>query len=404
VSVTLDIQEMGVRGDGIAEEQGRRWFVPFTLPGETVHAEPRDQRGGGVAAELVEVLAPSRHRVKPPCPHFGLCGNCALQHWRLDAYAAWKAELIARALSQQGVKAPPFEPMLQGAPYERRRADVIVRRGLAGFHERGTHRAFNVEACPVLRPALLGLLPALRSLLDGDVAADAIVNETDSGLDVLIRPHRRLALPLEANQRLVAFAHAADLARLSWGDRTHPDPIAVRRTPRLTFGPPGGGVSVDPPPGVFLQATRRAEQAMRDAAATWLSGARRVADLFAGVGALSLGQPWRATLYESDKAAVDAVAKLGAVRRDLFRNPLLASELKPFDAVLLDPPRAGAAAQVAELATSAIGRIVYASCDPGTFARDARTLQESGYRLEKLRPIDQFLWSAHVELIALFAR
>ncbi len=353
-----------------------------------------------MVADPVEVLSPSRHRVKPPCKHFGICGNCALQHWRLDAYSAWKIELISRALSQQGVKGPPFEPMLQGAPGERRRADFTVRGKLAGFHERGSARAFNVEECHVLRPALLQLLPALRTMLPGDVAADAIVNETDSGLDALVRPHKRLKLSLEANQKLAAVAHAAGFARLSWGDRANPDPIAALRTPRLSFG----GVTVDPPPGVFLQATRRAEQAMRAAVADWLPGVKRVADLFAGVGTLTLGQPFRTTLYESDKPAADAVAKLGGVRRDLFRNPLLAGDLKSFDAVVLDPPRAGAAAQVAELAQSKIGRIVYASCDPGTFARDAKVLQEAGYRLEKLMPIDQFLWSVHVELIALFSK
>jgi 23S rRNA (uracil1939-C5)-methyltransferase len=374
--------------------------VPFTLPGEIVEVAPREERGGGTVADLVEVVAPSRHRVKAPCRHFGTCGNCALQHWRADAYGAWKVDLIARALSQQGVQAPAFEAMAQGAPGERRRADIVVRRGLAGFHERGSHRAFNVEECHVLRPALLALLPVLRTILPGDVAADAIVNETDSGLDVLVRPHRRFELSLEANQKLVAVAHAAGLARLSWGDRAKPEPIAALRTPRLSFG----DVTIDPPPGVFLQATRRAEQAMRAAVAAWLPGVRKVADLFAGVGALTLGQPFRTTLYESDGPACAAIARLGGVRRDLFRNPLLAADFKAFDAAVLDPPRAGAAAQVAELARSGLERIVYASCDPGTFARDARVLQEAGYRLEKLVPIDQFLWSAHVELIAAFVR
>jgi 23S rRNA (uracil1939-C5)-methyltransferase len=400
VSVTLDILEVGGRGDGVAEQDGRRYFVPFTLPGETVEAEPREERGGGLAADLVQILAPSRHRVRAPCRHFGRCGNCVLQHWRLDAYGAWKTELIVRALSLQRVTAPPFEAMLEALPNERRRADLIVRGGLAGFHERGSHRALDIAECHVLRPALFGLLPALRGILPGSLAADAVVNETDSGLDVLIRPHKRVKLSLEENQKLAAFAHAADLARLSWGERARPEPIAMRRTPRLAFGE----VTIEPPPGAFLQATRRAEQAMRTTVATWLPGARKVADLFAGVGTLTLGQPFRTTLHELDKEAVAAVAGLGAVRRDLFRNPLLAAELKPFDAVVLDPPRAGAAAQAVELAKSKVDRIVYASCDPGTFARDARFLAEGGYRLEKLMPIDQFLWSVHVELIALFVR
>ena len=400
MSVTLDILEIGARGDGIAQDDGQRFFVPFTLPGETVEAEPGGKRGEGIAAELVEVLAPSRHRVPAACRHFGSCGGCVLQHWRLDAYAAWKLNLIVRALQRQGVQAPTFEPMVQGQPGERRRADFIVRGRLAGFHERGSHRAFNVEQCTVLAPRLTVLLPLLRGVLPGDVALDAIVNDTDSGLDLLLRPHRRVTLTIEANQKLVAFAHAADLARLSWGDRANPDPIVTRRAPRLDYGE----VSVEPPAGVFLQASRRAEQVMRESVAAWLAGAKKVADLFAGIGALTLGQAFRTTLYEGDKAAVAAVSKLGAVRRDLFRNPLLDADLRAFDGAVLDPPRAGAAAQCIELARSGLGRIVYASCDPVSFARDARLLQSGGYRLERLKPIDQFLWSGHVELIALFAK
>ncbi|MBV8190506.1 MAG: class I SAM-dependent RNA methyltransferase [Alphaproteobacteria bacterium] len=417
VSVRLDIREIGSRGDGIAEHEGRRYFVPHTLPGETVEAEPRGDRGEGLAAELIEVLAPSRHREAPPCSHFAICGGCALQHWRLDAYTAWKSELIARALTQRGVQAPVFEPPLLGMPGERRRADFVVRRQgrrvLAGFHERASARIVDVATCVVARPILNALLPPLRAamldvLRDGE-AADAIANESDSGIDLLIRPHRRLDVSLTARERLVALAEQADLARLSWGGRASAEPIVVRRTPMLLFD----DVRVEPPPAVFLQATRRAERAMRDALAAWVGDAERLADLFAGVGALSLGHEFKVALFESDQQAVAAVqvavrrlasGRDTVQRRDLFRNPLAASELDAFDAVLLDPPRAGAAAQCAELARSQVARVVYASCDPGSFARDARTLQESGYRLEKLLPIDQFLWSPHVELIALFRR
>lgn len=400
MSVTLDILEVGARGDGIAQEGGQRFFVAFTLPGETVEAEPREKRGEGMVADLLEVLAPSRHRVPAACKHFGTCGGCALQHWRADAYGAWKVELIARALERQGVTAPGFEATVQGLPGERRRADFFVRGRLAGFHQRASQEAFNVEECPVLAPRLVALLPALRGLLPGDIALDAIVNDTDSGLDLLLRPHKRRTLPIEINQKLVSFAHDTGLARVSWGDRGEPDPIAAPRTPRLAYG----DAVVQPPPGVFLQASKRAEHAMREAVAEWLSGAKKVADLFAGIGALTLGQGFRTTLYESDKGAVAATAKLGGVRRDLFRNPLLAADLKAFDGAVLDPPRAGAAAQCAELAKSDLKRIVYASCDPTSFARDAKALQDCGYRLEKLKPIDQFLWSGHVELIALFAK
>jgi 23S rRNA (uracil1939-C5)-methyltransferase len=417
VTVTLNILEIGARGDGVAQEDGQRYFVPFTLPGEIVEAEPRDKRGEGIAAQLLEVISPSRHREPAPCKHFGVCGGCALQHWRRDIYAGWKDDLIARALEQRGVAAPTFEPAIAGLPSERRRADFVVRRQgrrvIAGFHERASPQAIDVEECFVVTPRLVALLPALRTVLAGILpdggSADAIVNDTDAGLDVLVRPHKRFKLSLDANQALVAFAGTADLARLSWGDRATAEPLVTRRPPRLTFG----DVTLEPPPGAFLQATRQAEQAMRDAVAAWIGDAKRVADLFAGMGTLTVGRPWRTTLYESDKPSMAMVegagrrlggAKLTAVHRDLFRNPLMVAELDAFDAVVLDPPRAGAAAQSVELARSKVPRVVYGSCDPGSFARDAHTLQDGGYRLEKLLPVDQFLWSPHVELIALFTR
>ena len=417
MSVILDIIEIGARGDGVAEQDGQRYFVPYTLPGETVEAEPGEARGEGIAADLVEVLAPSRHRETPPCRHFGTCGGCALQHWRHDVYTEWKVGLIGRALAQRGVAAPAFEPVLAGAPAERRRVDFVLRRQgrrvLAGFHERSSPRLVDVGVCPVLRPALAGLPAPLReavpALLPDGASADAVANETDSGVDLLLRPHRRLDLTLERRQALVALAEKADLARVSWGDRASAEPVAMRRTPVLLLG----DARIEPPPGAFLQATRRAEATMRAAVTAWVGEGVLLADLFAGIGALSLGRAGRTALFESDRTAVaaaDAAARrLGggrvtAERRDLFRNPLTAAELGRFEAVLLDPARAGAAAQSAELARSTVAKVVYASCDPASFARDARTLVDGGYRLEKLLPIDQFNWSPHIELIARFAR
>ena len=417
MTLTLDILEMGARGDGIAEQDGERYFVPFSLPGEVVEAEPVDKRGEGVATELVEVLSPSRHREKPPCAHFGVCGGCALQHWRHDVYSTWKAGLVERALKQRGVHAPAFEAPLLGAPGERRRVDFVLRRQgrrvLAGFHERGSARVVDVGLCVIARPTLTALLDPLRAtmveVLPDGAAADAIANETDGGIDVLLRPHKRLGLSIDQRQKLVALAERANLARLSWGDRANPEPIVTRRPPLLVLGE----LMIEPPPGAFLQATKRSELAMREAVNAWAGDAARLADLFAGVGSLSLGRPGRLSLFESDRPslmAVDSAARriggnrITAERRDLFRNPLLAKELDAFDAVVLDPPRAGAAAQVAEIARSKVKRVVHASCDPGSFARDARVLQDAGYRLEKLKVIDQFLWSGHVELIALFAK
>jgi 23S rRNA (uracil1939-C5)-methyltransferase len=294
VPLTLDILEIGARGDGIAERDGERYFVPFTLPGEVVEAEPIDKRGDGIAAGLVTVAAPSRDRVAAPCAHFGICGGCALQHWQREAYTAWKVGLIERALKQRGVAAPAFEPPLFGAPGERRRVDVVLRRQgkrvLAGFHERGSARIVDVGLCVIARPTLTALLEPLRAaflqVLPDGAAADAVVNETDSGLDVLIRPHKRLDLSLDRRQALVGLAERANLARLSWGDRATSEPIVMRRPPLLILG----DVSVEPPPGAFLQATKRGEQTMRAAVNAWVGKAAKLADLFAGLGSLSLGR------------------------------------------------------------------------------------------------------------------
>lgn len=417
MSITLDILEVGARGDGVADLEGKRYFVPYCLPAETVEAEPLDRRGDGIACELLEVLAPSRHRESPPCAHFGTCGGCALQHWRRDIYTGWKSELIAKALAQRGVRAPRFEAPVVCEPGERRRADIVLRREgkrvLAGFHERANQSVVDIGTCVVasakINAALAPLRSAMAAILRDGTSADAVVNETDTGLDVLIRPHRRFELALPIREALIALAESADFARVSWGDRARAEPVVVRRTPLLVLG----DTSVEPPPGVFLQATKRAELVMRAGVTAWGGEGAHIADLFAGIGALSLGKPGRASLFESDKAAVAAVDaalrraatnRATASLRDLFRNPLTARELEAFDAVVLDPPRAGAAAQCAELAVSKVKRVVYASCDPASFARDVRTLQDGGYRLEKLMPIDQFLWSAHVELIALLTK
>ncbi len=301
MSITLDILEVGARGDGVADLEGKRFFVPYCLPAETVEAEPLDKRGDGTACDLVEVLAPSRHRVPAPCLHFGTCGGCALQHWRHDVYTGWKSDLIAKALAQRGVKAPPFEAPVTCEPGERRRADIVLRcqgkRILAGYHERGSQNVVDVGTCVVAGPkintAIAALRLAIKAILRDGTSADAVVNETDTGLDVLIRPHRKFELTLAIRETLIALAESADLARVSWGDRATAEPVIVRRTPQLFLG----DVTIEPPPGAFLQATKRAELVMRAGVTAWLDEAARTADLFAGIGALSLGKPGKLSLF-----------------------------------------------------------------------------------------------------------
>jgi 23S rRNA (uracil1939-C5)-methyltransferase len=356
----------------------------------------------------------------PACRHFGVCGGCAVQHWAEQSYVTWKAEAPVAALRAAGVTPGRIVPLIRTEPGMRRRADFTLRhtvRGvLAGFARRGSHEIVDLVECPVLMPELAGLLPRLRALaatvLPQGGSAEAVVNWTDTGADILLVPGERLILDLDRRTALAEFTENADVARLSWGTRRSAEAVITRRVPRLRLGE----VDITPPPGAFLQATIPSEAALRTAVRIWLADARHVVDLYSGIGTLSLGllPQRRVTLVEGDRAAVDAVQaglrKAGfegagsGLLRDLASDPLRTAELDAFDAAIFDPPRAGAPAQAAEMAQSRLPIIVAVSCNPRSFARDARMLVEGGYRLEQLMPVDQFLWSAHVELAALFRR
>ncbi|TWT10805.1 class I SAM-dependent RNA methyltransferase [Reyranella sp. CPCC 100927] len=422
ITVTVDTIGGGGTGRAAVDVDGARRIVdiPYVLAGETVAARLIRPRGDRFDAELLQVLTPGADRQEPACPHFGSCGGCALQHWPDSAYAAWKAQAVTTALGYRDVVPQQTVPMMRTAPGLRRRADFTLKRtadgAVVGFARRASHAIVDLQACPVLMPALAELVPPLRALipevLPRGADAEAVVNWTDTGADILLIPADRLPLDLDSRVALAAFAEATDVARVSWGGRRMAEPVVIRRAPRLRLGP----VDVEPPPGAFLQASVPSEAALQACVRAWLGSARRVVDLYAGVGTLSLGllPQRRLTLVEGDKAAVAAVdaalRKAGLVGvaqahvRDLARDPVPAEELNAYDAAVFDPPRAGAAAQSAELARSHVPVIVAVSCDPVSFARDARTLIDGGYRLEQLLPIDQFLWSPHVELAALFRR
>lgn len=397
-----------------------RVHVPYTLAGETVEARPRRHAGTRVEADLLRVVEPSPARRAPTCRHFAVCGGCAAQHWRDADYAAWKAEAPLVALRAHGIVPGETLPLARTAAGGRRRVDLTLRLtrdgARVGFARRGSHDLVDLAECPVLMPRLAAMIGPLRRVaartLPPDAEAEAVVNWSDSGADVLIAPANRLPLDLSRQEALAAFATEVDAARVSWGGRRHSEPVVVRRPPSLALG----RVTVEPPPGAFLQASVAGESALRDAVRDWIGPARKVVDLYAGIGTLSLGllPGRRATLYEGDRAAIAAVeaalrkASLGGVAtanvRNLATDPLVVEELDAFDAAILDPPRAGAAAQAAELARSRVPTIVAVSCDPASFARDARDLVDGGYRLERLLPVDQFLWSPHMELIAVLSR
>ena len=405
MSESEPILRIAAKGDGVTAS-GRH--VPGTAPGDLVHAD------GGIE--------PGPHRVAPPCRHFGTCGGCQLQHCDEAALAQFVADRVANAADGQGLGPARLAPPHLSPPHSRRRAAMRAEskggRVVLGFREGRSHKLVDLAECPVLLPALAELIAPIRKLLARSsqqmnwgrkIAADIELASVEQGVDLAIKG---LAVEgLAATEAMLDFARDQGLARLTldqgYGAEAlwEPEPVTVLL----------GGVSVAYPPGAFLQATQDGEAALVAAAREWLDGAGTVADLFSGLGtfAFSLAGPGRKVLAaeaarDAHLACKTAAGRAGlpihAMHRDLFRNPLDTDELDRFDAVLIDPPRAGAREQIGRLAESKVPRIVYVSCNPSSWARDAATLVAGGYRLAELRPVGQFRWSTHVELASVFVR
>jgi 23S rRNA (uracil1939-C5)-methyltransferase len=413
------IEEIGGRGDGIARLDGRPLYVPFTLPGDRVSVGIEGTRGDGLAGHVLSVLIGGPGRVTAPCPHFGRCGGCALQHLEDGRYADWKSAQVALALARRGLRDVPLQPLIRIPAGTRRRATLVAERAggaiRLGFHERMSHRVVDATACLILTPGLAALLPplrrALRALLGERERAQLTLTEADTGIDLLVGTARPPGLA--AHEALAALAESADLARLAWrGPAGPPEPVALRRPVEMRFG----GVAVELPAGAFLQPSAGGEAALVEAVTAALAGCQSVADLYAGCGTFSfpLAQTARVHAVEGEGEAIGVLAaaarragldqRVSAEARDLAQDPLTAEELARFDGVVFDPPRAGARSQAERLAASQVGHVVAVSCDPATFARDARILVDGGYRLESVSPVDQFIWSPHLELVAVFRR
>ncbi|HSI40043.1 MAG TPA: class I SAM-dependent RNA methyltransferase [Xanthobacteraceae bacterium] len=408
-TLRLAIDRLGHRGDGIGETADGPLYVPLALPGETVEVSRHGDHG-----RLIAVLEASAERVAPPCPHVGPCGGCAFQHWAAAPYRAWKRALVLDALSRAGLDAP-VAPLRDGHGAGRRRAVFHARSQgrdalTVGFAGRRSHHIVPIDRCLVLAPALDGALPAAwavaEALMPLTKPLDLQVTASDTGLDMDVRGSG--PLNGRAMGMLAALAERFDLARLT----RHGELVVQRRPPMLGIG----RAQVPLPPGGFLQATAAGEVELAGLVRSAMGGARRVADLFAGVGtfALRLAESARVTAVESSAPAVEALARavrgvsglkpVEATVRDLFRRPLLPAELAGFDAVVFDPPRQGAEAQARQLAASRVPLVIGVSCDPASFARDAALLVAGGYRLTQVTPVDQFLYSAHVELVGVFRR
>ena len=391
------VVRVAARGDGVTES-GRH--VPMTAPGDTVRAD------GSVE--------PGPHRAVPPCRHFPECGGCQLQHLDDDAFAAFLVDRVASALAAQGVAAPEILAPHISPPVSRRRASVRAeRRGkqvLLGFNAEASHRIIDMRECFILRTELFAVVEPLRRLMGqllGPRGSGGVrMSLCDQGADILLE--KVSADGLEAAEALTVFAETYRLARLAIDDgygpqtRWEPEPVTVTLA----------GVPVALPHGAFLQATADGEAALVAAVREALGPARIVADLFAGLGTFALSLEGRILAAEGARdaalalksAANRAQRQVFVDHRDLFRRPLDEKELSRFEAVVIDPPRAGAREQVAQLARSAVARIASVSCNPATFARDAKTLIDGGYRLDWVKPIGQFRWSTHVELAAAFSR
>ncbi len=412
------IERLGARGDGIGQLGGTPVFVPLTLPGERVLARIEGKRGDGLTASVLEWLLQDPARAKPPCRHFGICGGCAAQHMNDKLYVAWKRGIAVEALSRVGVPEERIAPLMRVSAHTRRRASFAFRRTrdgvLLGFNARASHQLVDVGECPLLHPDLESALPGLRlalnGVLTGDAQGDIALQLTESGLDALITCD--LTLDLFKREKLAVMTEQANLARISW--RRHededPEPVSERHAPIVTLG----GVAVHLPPGVFLQPSREGEAAITAQVMAGLSGLDGpVADLYAGVGSFSLPLAACHPVHAVDghaqavaalKQAGDRIAlgRLTTERRDLSKRPLLVHELKKFSGVVIDPPRAGAREQVTELAMAAtVQKTVMVSCNPATMARDLSILINKGWRLDSVVPIDQFLWTPHLELTAI---
>jgi 23S rRNA (uracil1939-C5)-methyltransferase len=412
VTERLTITALGHRGDGVADGPGGPIYVPFALPGEAVTVEPVPSHPDRRHLLAVETASPER--AEPICPHFGVCGGCALQHWQLPPQQDWKRSLVVEALARHGL-APDVQPTLDAHGSGRRRATLHARRGAhdvveIGFAAPRAHRIVAIDRCPILAPSMAGAIDVAWAISEvlkpGNKPLDIQVTSSETGLDVDVRGSG--PVPPERAAALAKVAEEHRLARLT----RHGETIVQQAQPMLTMG----RARVPLPPGSFLQATAAGEETLARLVAKAAGKAGIIADLFCGAGpfALRLAETARVVAIDSDASATNALAQAAKATqglkpietrtRDLFHRPLVAQELKIFRAVVFDPPRQGAEAQATELARSTVPRAIAVSCDAVTFARDADILVKGGYKIDSITPVDQFRYSPHVEIVAAFSR
>jgi 23S rRNA (uracil1939-C5)-methyltransferase len=412
VAEHLTIDHVGHFGDGVAHSGGASVYVPYTLGGEAVEAEA--VLGHPDRRRLLAVETASPERVTPFCPHFGICGGCAIQHWETEPYRAWKRDLVVELLAQAKLDCD-VHPLVDAHGLGRRRMTLHARMGThevlkVGFAAAGSHDIIPIDRCPILAPGLDGALDAAWALAEPLIKIgkplDIQITATDNGLDVDMRGSGPLPAKMIGTLSRIAEQHR--LARLT----RHGELVLQRSPPGIAIG----AAQIVLPPGAFLQATAAGEETLAALVSDHCKRGKHIADLFCGVGpfALRLAAKSRIAAFDSDSGAVTALQKAAsttpglkpvkAEARDLFRRPLMPQELREYDIVVFDPPRQGAQAQVTQLAASKVPAVVAVSCNVTTFARDARILVEGGYTIEGVTPVDQFRHTPHVELVARFSR
>jgi len=409
MTTRLTIARLGAQGDGIADTENGPVFVPFALPGETVTAAREKDR-----ATLIAVLEPSPKRIEPACRHFGDCGGCTLQHLQDTTYRAWKRDKVVQALKSKGIDPGVVGDLAPCEPASRRRAVFSARRTEAGmvlgYNRALSHTIIDIAECPVVLPEIEAALPRMRQLATIIAATPQpfhmTVTATETGLDIAAAGSGKLSDT--QRQTATTFMVRERLARLSVDGEIVVEP----RKPEISIG----ATRLALPPGGFLQAVAAAEQTMADLVSAHLKRAKRVADLFSGSGAFALRIAKQSEVHAVEGeaaalAALDRAFRFGAglkrvtvEKRDLFRRPVTFKELNAFDGVIFDPPRAGAEDQSKQLARSDVPFVAAVSCNPTTLARDLRILLDGGYRLASVTPVDQFLWSPHVEAVALLEK
>ena len=424
IKFEVEIMSLGGQGDGIGSHDGQKVFVPHTVVGDRVRVQRSGKPGasgaGGetIRAKLLEVIDPGPGRQIPPCPYYGECGGCSLQHLGEQAEQDWKRQIVVDALARRGLEDVTVAPTRLIKRDSRRRTRwTAIRAGgrlLMGYQKKGTNEVVDIETCAVLDPKLNAIIADVRNLISTlkihKKGLGIAATLTDTGIDLTIEAPGEP--DMELRMRLSEFAQKHEIPRLSWGPKT-PEVIIMAKEPVIAFG----GTNVVAPATGFLQASAAAEAVLTELVLAHVGDAKKVADLYSGVGTFALAlaaHGCQVSAYDGDERAIGALQaavnkSAGRVNvhseiRDLDRRPLQTKEFKKLDAVVLDPPRAGAQVTCEELSMSAVPKVAYVSCNPGTFARDARELVDGGYALTRVTPVGQFAWSPHVELVAEFER